>query len=44
MTAIEAFTNGVYNSLGGTHVNGVLSGLVKLLRHYYTEFQADIGF
>ena len=41
-SAIEAFTNGVYNSLGGTHVNGVFSGLVKLLRHYYTEFQADI--
>lgn len=34
----EAFTNGVYNSLGGTHLNGFYDGLLKLLRHYYDVF------
>lgn len=34
----EAFTNGVYNSLGGTHLNGFYDGLLKLLKHYYTAF------
>lgn len=34
----EAFTNGVYNNLGGTHLNGFYDGLLKLLRHYYDAF------
>lgn len=37
----EAFTNGVYNSLGGTHLNGFYDGLLKLIRHYYEAF-ADV--
>ena len=35
----EAFTNGVYNHLGGTHLAGFYNGLLKLLRHYYTAFE-----
>ena len=35
----EAFTNGVYNSLGGTHLNGFYDGLLKLIRHYYEAFE-----
>lgn len=35
----EAFTNGVYNHLGGTHLTGFYDGLLKLLRHYYTAFE-----
>lgn len=35
----EAFTNGVYNHLGGTHLAGFYDGLLKLLRHYYTAFE-----
>lgn len=35
----EAFTNGVYNNLGGTHLNGFYDGLLKLIRHYYSEFE-----
>lgn len=41
-SAIEAFTNGVYNSLGGTHVLGAQAGLLKLIKHYYQEFQNEI--
>lgn len=35
----EAFTNGIYNSLGGTHLNGFYDGLLKLIRHYYEAFE-----
>lgn len=38
----EAFTNGIYNSLGGTHLNGFYDGLLKLLRHYYDVFDDEI--
>ena len=41
-SAAEAFTNGAYNSEGGTHLKGFYSGLLRLIRHYYTEFQSDI--
>lgn len=40
--AAEAFTNGTYNSAGGTHLKGFYSGLVRLIRHYYQEFQTEI--
>lgn len=35
----EAFTNGIYNNLGGTHLNGFYDGLLKLIRHYYLAFE-----
>lgn len=35
----EAFTNGIYNSLGGTHLNGFYDGLLKLIKHYYEAFE-----
>ena len=41
-SAAEAFTNGAYNSEGGTHLKGFYSGLLRLIRHYYAEFQSDI--
>lgn len=40
--ATEAFTNGIRNAQHGEHVNGFKTGLIKLLRHYYHEFQSDI--
>lgn len=40
--AMEVFTNGTHNSQGGTHENGFNSGLLKLIRYYYKEFQTDI--
>lgn len=39
---INAFTNGIHNSAGGTHVDGLKQGLLRLVRHYYTEFQSDM--
>ena len=41
--AAEAFTNGTYNVSGGTHLKGFYAGLLRLLRHYYQEFQTDIN-
>lgn len=39
--AAEALTNGVLNPAGGTHLRGYYLGLVRLLQHYYAEFQTD---
>lgn len=39
----EAFTNGIYNISGGTHVRGFSSGLLRLVRHYYDEFKVQIN-
>lgn len=39
----EAFTNGIRNKNGGTHVDGFKEGLVKLMRHYYSEFSSDLN-
>lgn len=41
--ASEAFTNGIYNPSGGTHVQGFYNGLLKLVRHYYAEFQTELN-
>lgn len=38
----EAFTNGVYNTEGGTHLNGFYDGLVRLLRHYFKAFNQQL--
>lgn len=40
--ATEAFTNGIYNTAGGTHVNGLQAGLLSVLKHYYSEFKTEI--
>lgn len=37
----EALTNGIENPSGGTHLRGFYLGLIKLLQHYYDEFQSD---
>lgn len=39
--AATAFTNGIENPSGGTHLQGFYQGLVELLRHYYEEFQTE---
>ena len=41
--ATESFTNGIHNSLGGTHVAGFNNGLLRLLKHYYDEFSDEIN-
>ncbi len=41
--AAEAFTNGIYNVSGGTHMRGFFTGLLRLIRHYYQEFQTEIN-
>lgn len=41
--AAETFTNGIYNVAGGTHLRGFYSGLLRLIRHYYSEFQSEIN-
>lgn len=38
----EAFTNNTYNASGGTHVQGFRDGLLRLLKHYYSEFKTEI--
>lgn len=38
-----AFTNGEYNELGGTHVDGFYDGLLRLIRHYYTAFKKQLN-
>lgn len=38
-----AFTNGEYNELGGTHLDGFYDGLLRLIRHYYTEFKQPLN-
>lgn len=40
--AMEAFTNGIHNSQGGTHVAGFNNGLLRLMKHYYDEFRDEI--
>lgn len=40
-SAAKAFTNGIENTSGGTHLQGFYQGLVELLRHYYMEFQNE---
>lgn len=42
-SAVKAYTNGIENSSGGTHVKGFYQGLIDLLKHYYTEFQSEFG-
>lgn len=42
-SATEAYTNGIYNGSGGMHVKGFYSGLLRLIKHYYTEFQTEIN-
>lgn len=37
----EPFTNGVYNKDGGTHMKGFYAGLMRLIKHYYKEFQSE---
>ena len=37
----EALTNGIENPSGGTHLRGFYLGLIKLLQHYYDEFQSE---
>lgn len=37
----SAFTNGIENPAGGTHLQGFYQGLVELLRHYYEEFLSE---
>ena len=41
--AAEAFTNGVYNADGGTHLRGFYAGLMDLIKHYYTEFESELN-
>lgn len=41
--AAETYTNGIYNEAGGTHLKGFSSGLLRLIRHYYSEFQSEIN-
>src|SRR5699024_5605572 len=38
-----AFTNGEYNELGGTHLDGFYDGLLRLIRHYYSEFKQPLN-
>ena len=42
-SAVKAYTNGIENPSGGTHVKGFYQGLIDLLKHYYTEFQSEFG-
>lgn len=42
-SAVKAYTNGIENSSGGTHVKGFYQGLIDLLKHYYTEFQSEFS-
>lgn len=42
-SASKAFTNGIENPAGGTHLKGFYQGLIDLLRHYYEEFQSEFG-
>lgn len=39
----RAFTNGIENIAGGTHLQGFYHGLLQLLRHYYDEFQSEFN-
>lgn len=41
--AAEAFTNGIYNAEGGTHLRGFYAGLLDLIKHYYKEFESDMS-
>lgn len=41
--AAEAFTNGIYNAEGGTHIRGFYAGLLDLIKHYYKEFESDLA-
>lgn len=41
--AAEAFTNGTYNNAGGTHLKGFYAGLLRLIKHYYEEFQSELN-
>ena len=41
--SLEASTNGIRNKLGGTHVKGFEDGLVRLMRHYFSEFSTDLN-
>lgn len=41
--AAEAFTNGIYNAEGGTHLRGFYAGLLDLIKHYYNEFESDMS-
>lgn len=42
-SASRAFTNGIENAAGGTHLKGFYQGLIDLLRHYYEEFQSEFS-
>lgn len=42
-SASKAFTNGIENSAGGTHLKGFYQGLIELLKHYYEEFQSEFS-
>lgn len=37
----KAFTNGVENPSGGTHLAGFYQGLTQVLRHYFHEFESE---
>lgn len=41
--AAEAFTNGIYNADGGTHLRGFYAGLMDLIKHYYSEFESELS-
>lgn len=42
-SASKAFTNGIENPVGGTHLKGFYQGLIDLLKYYYTEFQSEFN-
>lgn len=38
-----AYTNGIYNQQGGTHVSGFYNGMIRLVKHYMDVFKQDIA-
>lgn len=42
-SAVRAFTNGIENPAGGTHLKGFYQGLIELLKYYYEEFQSEFS-
>lgn len=40
-SASKAYTNGIENKAGGTHLKGFYQGLIDLLKYYYEEFQSE---
>lgn len=42
-SAAKAYTNGIENPAGGTHLKGFYQGIIDLLKHYYEEFQSEFA-